>query len=302
MVTVVICTYNRSESLSATLRSLAEMAVPPGVAWEIIVVDNNSTDDTQGVVERFAAASGLKVRYVFEAQQGLSHARNRGIQEAKGDIIAFTDDDVSVGKEWVAEIQKAFTRLDCLALGGRIYPTWAHSRPDWLEEEGPYALQGPIIKFDLGDQTCEAKRLPFGANMAFKRVAFERYGLFRADLGRTNGGLMGGEETDFFHRLRQDGEKIFYVPGAYVRHPVVEERIQRSYYQSWHFDCGRTMVRLEGRPQRAVYYFGVPRYLLREIATNVIQWLTTLDTKRRFYHKVLVYHLAGKIVEMRSSH
>jgi glycosyltransferase involved in cell wall biosynthesis len=101
---VIICTYNRSGSLERTLASLARMELRDSADWELLVVDNNSKDDTRVVVDGFTRASGVNCRYIFEKEQGLSHARNRGIREAKGEIIAFTDDDVLLDRHWLKNI------------------------------------------------------------------------------------------------------------------------------------------------------------------------------------------------------
>lgn len=303
MISVIICTYNRSRILPATLNSLAQMAVPPDLRWEVIVVDNNSHDDTAEVVADFARTSKLRVRYLFERKQGLSNARNRGILEAAGEVIAFTDDDVVVDRLWLAELGKALQSFECIAVGGKIIPVWNTPKPDWFYDERPYSLGNAIVHFDMGD-TARLIRLitqtPFGANMAFRREAFAKYGLFRTDLGRINDVLMMGEETEFFRRLMDAGEVVAYTPNAIVRHPVEEIRTRKDYYQSWYFNFGKAQVRVEGVPKNAVRYFGVPRYLFRMIAGTILGWICTLDPKRRFRNKIHVYCIAGMMAESRS--
>src|SRR5712692_10304016 len=147
MISVVVCTYNRSKSLASTLESLGQMTTPPDLAWELIVVDNNSNDQTKKVVEEFASTSGLKVRYVHESTQGHTYARNRGIETAKGEIVVFTDDDVAVDEFWLANVRHAFDDFDCLAIGGRIVAVWDAAKPRWLQEDGPYALAKAIVSF-----------------------------------------------------------------------------------------------------------------------------------------------------------
>ena len=300
MTSVIICTYNRSDSLKTTLDSLAQMTVPPDLSWELIVVDNNSNDRTREVVEEFAATSGLNVRYDFEGRQGKSYALNRGIEGAKGEIIAFTDDDVAVDKFWLFHLTEVFERYGCLGVGGRVVAVWDAAKPSWLQEEGPYALASAIVSFDWGEEVCDAVEPPIGANMAFKKEVFAEHGVFRTDLGKMgNGRMIICEDFDFGRRLLNKKQKVVYTPKAVVYHPVAKERIRKAYFRSWYFNWGRARVRREGLPKRAVYYFGVPRFFFRTITENFIRWITTLEPKRRFYHELQAYLVAGMIVETR---
>ena len=299
MISVIICTYNRSSSLRVTLASLAHMTLPVDFRWELIVVDNNSKDDTAAVVEEFSITSGLHVRYAFESRQGLSYARNTGVQEASGEIIAFTDDDVEVDKLWILRLGEIFGELDCMAAGGRVIPVWSSPKPLWFYEEQSPSLSGVIAHFDLGDVVCETTTAPFGANMAFRKEAFSKYGLFRADLGRKGDVLISGEETEFCHRLVQGKEKIAYDPRAVVYHPVQEERTQKKYVQSWFFHRGWAQFRVDGIAQGAVCYYGVPRYLFRKISESFFAWIFSIESKNRFRNKLRTYHIAGMIAESR---
>jgi glycosyltransferase involved in cell wall biosynthesis len=302
-ISIVICTYNRSAMLARTLASLTSMLMPPGLKWELIIVDNNSKDDTRAVVNDFAARSGLDVRYVFEGAQGLSHARNRGIIEARCDVVVFTDDDVEVEKSWLFEMRRIFEESDCLAAGGKILPVWPAPKPRWYYEEGPYNLNGAILKFDLGDSPCDLKTPPFGANMAFRRLAFDKYGFFRTDLGVCGDIVTRGEETEFFHRLLEARERVVYSPNAIVYHPVSLERMRKTYIQSLFFTAGISQFRVDGLPRDAISYFGVPRYLYRAIAEKFFAWMFSIKPKERLRNKLQMYHTAGMIVEShRMSH
>ncbi|PYU26752.1 MAG: hypothetical protein DMG30_01210 [Acidobacteria bacterium] len=299
-ISVILCSYNRATSLEKTLESLRQMSVPPNLKWELVVVDNNSTDNTRGVVEEFARTSGLNVRYMFEPGQGSSRARNTGVANSTSEIIAFTDDDVEVSPEWLRELAGAFTEFDCMGVGGRSIPTWnGLCRPDWLITAGRYRLvSGPILDFDLGDQARELRVAPWGLNMAFRRVAFEKYGLFRTDLGISGSRRrITGGDTEFGNRLLRGGEKIVYSPKAVVLHPVVQLRITKNYFLEYYFCLGRTNVRQERWPAESVLYFGVPRYLFRELLGNGAQWLVALNRKKKFYYKAQMYHSLGQIAE-----
>ncbi len=298
MISVIICTYNRSSSLRKTLGNLAELW-PPGAPWELIVVDNNSIDDTAEVAKAFAAASNSNLRYVSEVNQGLSHARNAGIRAAEGDIVAFTDDDVTVDARWLCELQEAFDRFDCVGVGGKIVPVWTCEKPSWLVLDGPHALMKAVVRFDLGEEPCQLsiRTAPFGANMAFKKVAFKEHGFFRTDLGRKGKTLMIGEDTEFCARLLLAGGKLLYAPKAVVYHPVAGERLKKSYFRSWYFNYGRYMARVNGFPENSTLYFGVPRYLFRSLLAHICRWLFTFDSQRRFRHKLQVCESLGEISE-----
>jgi len=295
MVSVVICTYNRAASLVETLHSIERMQVPEDLSWELVVVDNNSDDDTAEVVKGFAASSCLNVRYIFEKRQGLSNARNRGITESAGEIVVFTDDDVTVGPSWLQEVSETFRRFDCLAMGGRIVPLWQVARPKWFYEGKPYSLSGAIVEYDLGPETRETSVVPFGANMAFRRQAFLRYGNFRPDLGRTKGSLMVGEDTEMFRRLLRGNEKIVYNAQAMVYHPVIKERMRKEYFERWYFNYGKAEARMNHGETKMVCYLGIPRYILRTAAESLVSWLFTAESSRRFQRKLKVCALFGHI-------
>jgi glycosyltransferase involved in cell wall biosynthesis len=301
MISVIVCTYNRAASLRKTLESLGQMFVPPDLTWELIVVDNNSADRTREVVGEFARTSEFRVRYVFEPKQGLCHARNTGVANATGEIIAFTDDDVQVAPEWLGELAHMFKECDCMGVGGRSIPAWnGLSKPDWLISAGPYSLaSGPILDFDLGE---EAKELsvsvpPWGLNMAFRKSAFEKYGMFRTDLDVSgSGGLLGGD-TEFGQRLLARGDKIMYSPKAVVFHPVEQRRITKGYFLRYYFRLGRTDIRQGGLESHAVLYFGVPRYMFRMLAQKSRTWLFAFGGRRRFYFKAQAFRLIGQMIE-----
>ena len=106
-ISVIICTYNRAESLPKTFQTLAAMDVPPGLSWELIVVNNNSSDSTEAVVAGFQAKAQFPVKYLFQGRQGKSHALNAGIQAAEGEFVAFTDDDCIVHKHWLKSLKRS---------------------------------------------------------------------------------------------------------------------------------------------------------------------------------------------------
>ena len=234
-VSVAVCTYNRAESLRDTLESLVAQQTN-GFTYEIIVVDNNSHDHTKTVAQQFNG----KVKYVFEPRQGVSYARNKGIQEAKGQVIAFTDDDVIVDPNWIASLYKCFKETKALAVAGKIERLWNCKRPGWLSDE----IMAPLIVQDLGSarkKWDQKNHHMVAANMAFHRSAFEKYGLFREELGRRGNSLIGGEDREIFKRLFEDGASIFYEPRAIVAHKVERERLSKEYMRRWFWEVGKTL-------------------------------------------------------------
>lgn len=297
MISVIVCTHNRARSLGNVLESLSGIAPPLGEAWELVLVDNNSTDDTAQVIRRFASSASMPVRYVFEPKTGLSHARNAGIAEAHGDFLAFTDDDVKLDAAWLCELRQTFDRFECLGVGGRIVPLWDRPKPDWLVTEGPGALMNVLPAFEFGMEPCLIRTAPYGANMAFQRAAFDKYGLFRTDLGKIGKVSLTGEDTEFGDRLLLHGERVAYSPFAVVYHPVDEERAKKQYFERWYFSYGRTLALRDGFPQHAICYFRVPRYLVRVAAASFGQWLVTLNPQQRFRHKLRLLICLGQIRE-----
>lgn len=240
LISAVVCTYNRCASLCETLNSLAAQRLPGEATLEIVVVDNNSADGTKAVVAEAARHSAWSVRYVFEPRQGLSYARNAGIRNAGGMLLAFIDDDVKVEPEWAAALLACFSETGCDAVAGKVNMWWTCPRPHWLADE----LHGPLISQDLGPQRrpwAERGRWMLGANMAFRRGVFERIGGFREELGRKGDALIGGEDREMSERLLAAGGALYYEPQAVAWHQVDQQRVSQPYLRRWYQDTGRTI-------------------------------------------------------------
>jgi len=293
-ITVVLATYNRAGSLHDTLQTFRLLACPAQLTWELVVVDNNSTDSTRDVVEKFAASVSFPVSYRFEKNQGRSAALNAGIMQAKGEVIVFTDDDVLVHPDWLAELKRTFDQFDCSAVAGRVVPVWNHPKPDWLEMDGHFA----VTNFDLGDEVQDIRVPPLGANSAFKRGLFLKYGIFRLDLGvRGSEHTITCDDTEFGERLIRGGEKIVYCPTAIVYHPVDPKRTTRKYFLSWYYYNGVSLTRTAGLPSHGPFWLGVPRWLYRELLANLAKWMLTAPGKLRFQRKLRAYRSIGNIAE-----
>lgn len=304
-ISIVLCTYNRASSLAAVLESLAALQTADDLSHEILVVDNNSSDNTANVIDSVRAVYPTLIRYVFEAGQGLSRARNRGIEEARGRLIAFTDDDIRVDQNWLKELSRALIAYPHVGFGGRILPTWDFTPPSWFIGSGSFHMLkgGVVVGHDLGDEPREYRldtRTPVGANMAFRREVFERHGLFRTDLGKTGKRVFFGEDAEFCGRLLRAGEKLLYLPQAVIYHPVDSARMTKSNFTISYFNIGRSIGRRSNYPEDAVRYFGVPRHLIRRFIGQIIRGIVRFGSgqhRKAFFHKLESYWLLGQIVE-----
>ncbi len=299
-ITVILCTYNRANSVGSALGSVLASNLPAGVEWEVLVVDNNSKDQTRAVISEFCERHPGRVRYVFESQQGLSNARNAGIREARGEIIVFTDDDVIVERTWLHNLTCSFRDGTWAGAGGRVCPPHNFIPPDWLTLDGSVMdASGVLALFSDGNVGGELSKPPFGANMAFRKSMFAKYGGFRSDLGRCGNNLMGNEDTEFGLRLLAGGERLRYEPSAIIYHPVPKERLNTQYFLSWWFAYGRAMYRQVGK--RAPVW-GIPRPYI-SLFSRGVRWLTSspLSPKERFYWKCRVWVAAGELSEMKAT-
>jgi glycosyltransferase involved in cell wall biosynthesis len=303
-VTVILCTYNRCQSLSAALGSVALSMMPDSIDWEVLVVDNNSRDQTREVVEDFSRRYPGRFRYLREPQQGKSYALNSGIREARGNVLAFLDDDVTVDPGWLQSLTAPLRSGEWAGSGGRTIPAQTFTPPDWLALDGPHSMVGILYAhFDLGDKPRELDRAPYGANMAYRKKMFEKYGVFRTDLGPSPNSEIPrpNEDTEFGRRLLAAGERLRYEPAAVVYHPVLENRIQKEYFLDWWFDYGRAMVREWGQGPDI---WGIPRpYLnmlaigIKAMAPSMRRWMLALNPQGRFHWKCSVWMAAGEISE-----
>lgn len=299
-ISVILCTHNRCGSLAKALKSMTALTLPQGVDWEVVVVDNNSNDQTREVVEKnFCNRYPGRFRYLFEPQPGKSYALNAGIREAQGDILAFTDDDVTVEPAWLKNLTAALHDSEWAGAGGRVVPEWACSPPRWLSLDGPYALGDTLALFDRGDQACEISENPFGANMAFRKAMFEKYGGFRTDLGPRGGSQepQKSEDAEFGRRLLLAGERLRYEPSAVVHHWVPESRLQKKYFLEWWFDKGRSDIRRSGIRPDTKCYRGIPLSLIRPMIASTLRWVVAMRPHERFYRKVQLWELAGEFAE-----
>lgn len=307
---VIVCTYNRCQNLQPCLSALARQEDVSGIDWEVVVVDNNSSDDTPATVERLARELPVTVRYVREAQQGLNHARNCGVTHSRGTHFTFVDDDILVSSQWLAALHRAFGRTDADAVGGRIHLDPSIELPPWVVPGSETA--GFLGYQDLGDEPFRmdgTSNYPFGGNMSFHRRVVEKIGLFDTRLGRKGEGrkrgeLFKGAETDYFHRLAAaGGARIFYEPQAIVYHRVQPFQLQRRYFLTIHFNAGFQKALYDSSEFRR-RALGVPLFLYPQLTRAMTRYLRLLVTRgpnHAFRQLMTVGHFLGTMAGYRSA-
>jgi len=229
-VSVILCTYNRVTLLGRVMEQLAAQKTSPELTWEVLIVDNHSSDATAALAKEYVQRFPGRFRYAYVAQQGKAHALNAALDMVGSEILAFTDDDVDIDPMWLQELIRPFADPMCMGTGGRIVPVFNQGQPPWLRGPLTRELRGPLVEFDLGDQPQALRQAPYGANMAFRREIFQRHPRFRTDLGPKGRNAVKGEDIEIAHRLIEAGEPLVYVPTALVRHPVEPDRQRRSYF------------------------------------------------------------------------
>lgn len=290
---IIVCTYNRAESLRDTLHALKALQPAPGRAWEVIVVDNNSKDHTKAVVQEAQRAWPL-LRYEFEGAQGLSHARNHGIARARGEVILFTDDDVLPEPEWLETTLAGLQSYGADACGGYIAPIWESPPPAWLTERFYGFLAVRTDRTDDHPITVDTPT-PFGANMAFRRNAFDRVGLFDTSRGRKGAVLASGEDGEMFERILAARMKVMFLGRSRVHHKVESFRTTKRYFRRWRFQTSRNIAQSRGTAgDRRL--FNVPLYvypqLLRAIGRMV--WSRFAQpADEAFNREIVVFHFLG---------
>ncbi len=268
-ISVIIATHNRCNLLDDCLTHLARQAFIPGD--EIVVVNNGSIDGTPAVVARHARGSAVPLVYVEEPVPGKSYAVAAAVRVAKGDVLAFTDDDVNVAPTWLDSTRRAMADQLTALVGGPVEPRWERRPPAWLRlpAENCGRLTAPLALLNYGVDTIDlGPRTVLGANLAVRRDVFVRVGGFAPHLGKLRGTLLGGEDHELCRRVQDAGLRAVYRPDVRVRHWVPVDRMRVGYYLSWYFWSGITNAAMDAeQPPRGRTVLGVPLYLFRRGAS-----------------------------------
>ena len=262
-LSIIVCTRNRARQLATLFQCLGSQRDIEDIRWEIVIVDNNSTDNTKEVAYAFCEGSNLKVNYLFEPNTGLSYARNSGILASKGSLLLFIDDDVLIPQEFISNALfaiKEFSEFDIF--GFRVLPEWPESGlqnqafkpPFWLSFKKPLNLPINLIQsflpvHDLGPEPLQypnrIAKNPIGASFLVKKEVFEKLGPFREDLGAGQSGVC--EDTEFFWYALINNFKILYWPYAALYHTVDPDRLTVSYLHKWYFNLGKSLYLIKSR-------------------------------------------------------
>jgi glycosyltransferase involved in cell wall biosynthesis len=262
-VVVAICTWNRAALLDQTLAEMRKLRIPDGVEWEVLIVNNNCTDETDDVIGRHSPH--LPLRRLFEPNPGQSNARNCAIEAASGELIVWTDDDVLVDPDWVAEYVNAAQKWeDAAFFGGQILPWFEGNPPKWLQQHWR-TVEGVFAVRDLGEEPLPFSQdvVPFGANFAVRTDVQRRY-QFDPNLGLRPNGNMRGEETAVIQRMLTDGLTGWWLPLSKVRHFIPKSRQTSTYLYSFYHGLGQYVGIQHNRGVRQL--FGRPRWLWKSWA------------------------------------
>ena len=224
LVSIIVCTRNRSVSLDATLASFGRLEIPSGLSIEVVVVDNDSTDETKMVIEKYTNSTHFVVHYVFEKRPGLARCRNRGISSAAGTLLLFTDDDCLPDPGWLSKAVGLIDRTMRQVIGGRVE---LHNAQDL-----PLTIKTSPIR-----EVYAGSLLPgfiHGCNMIVGRMVIAEIGGFDQRFGAGTS-LIAAEDTDFLYRAYRKGIPVIYDPDPLVYHdhgrrrPDEEDRLMRGY-------------------------------------------------------------------------
>ena len=238
MISVILCTYNRDKYIYNVLKSVAENDYPHD-QYEIVLVNNNSTDGTENECRRFQADyPDIRFRYFLETNQGLSYARNCGIRNAQGDLLAYVDDDATVNPEYLRTYSDFFTHHpEAVAAGGPILPVYETEEPEWMTHYTRQLITGKLF---LGNNQREFPRgaFPGGGNACYRKSVFDTVGLFNVELGRKGNSLIGAEEKDLFDKMTTHSMHFFYLPNAILYHIIPPHKLTQDYFDRLTYSIG----------------------------------------------------------------
>ncbi len=294
-ISVAVCTYNRADILPKCLESLADQTADSEL-FEVLIIDNNSTDDTKKIALDFCEKHN-NFRYIFEEKQGLSHARNRAINEAKGIYIAYIDDDAIADKEWVEKISSVIqNNKDIAAFGGKILPWYNTEKPKWFKDEfGLHSWGDKHLQLSL-------QNYPFGlsgSNMIFKKDILEKYNGFSAEYGMTGNKIAFGEESLLFNKMLKNKENIQYFPEIFVYHLVSDKSYSLKEAFKRSIQNGKAIAQIRGSKLLSIDF-------IKKLSMFSFSFFElTIFTIPGFFSKALLYkklkkfgYFAGYITEI----
>jgi len=336
-LSIIITSFNRCEKLETLLEDITtqhrRLRSSEASEVELILIDNNSFDETNEIAYRFIENTGLSIKFFTENQLGISNARNLAIGKASGDLLAFLHDDINLDDDWLKEVYKIACNChehEIGVYGGRSIPMWQDSFPDWLHLEPPYGIDQAVFNgHSYGDieqhypfeSEFGIARVPNGINVLVRKEVFENCGTFRTDLGASASGGFGlGEDIEFFNYLETLKIPIIYSPQIIVFHPVDPSHMTIQSIRRWYFKSARarywaaftdrmgrepnSLYGIEPKHRKWVPSFlkekvsGVPLFLYAKFTLLVMRWLIshlTVGAKKRHWLSYKISETMGEI-------
>jgi glycosyltransferase involved in cell wall biosynthesis len=298
-IDVIIATYNRCGLLRITLDSLLKAHVPSGLDVTVVVVDNNSTDDTRAVAQAYEPKFQGRLKYILEQHQGKSYALNAGIAGTNGDLVGMIDDDEQVDVRWFEVVHEWFSRSDIDFIGGPYKPTWEIKPPEWLPTNYP-AVIGRIDEInEVRTFGVDYPGMLLGGNAVIRRAIFEQIGPYSTSLGPAKNRLLRGEDDDMYERLIAAEARGKYVPDLIIYHYIPASRLTKSYHRSWCFWKGVSRsIEARQRREQVPHVFGVPRYrygdaVRRSVCAARNAWTGKLSPSEALSAELVWWDLAG---------
>jgi glycosyltransferase involved in cell wall biosynthesis len=282
-VTVLIATRNRADRIGAALAAVAGQRTGGMFAFEILVADNGSTDGTRRAVEAFAAASPVPVRYLYEPRPGKPYAVNTALAQARGRLVAFTDDDVRQDGGWLAALRGCFEATGADAVLGKILPDWQAERPAWMTNGLTEAFVfGALGCVDHGEarleSTLERPLYWVGGNIAL-----------RADVARRLGGydarMVRAQDTELLWRCMRRGHRVMYEPSAVVHHAVTADRLTPAHFRNWWTTRGYYRALRTPWKRSHLVLLESPGWYART-GREALRWLLSRSSGQRLLHEV----------------
>ncbi|MEJ7576972.1 MAG: glycosyltransferase [Pyrinomonadaceae bacterium] len=298
-MTLLVCTFNRSGDLREMLQTALAQETDGEFAYEVLVVDNNSSDDTRGVVEELIRRGHANLRYLFEGRQGKSHALNTGLSHVRGWAYTICDDDFLLPEDWLKKISAAFhSHPEASFVSGKVLPAWGATGapPAWLTARHWSA----IAMTDYGEEEFyvdEENQLCLLA-CSFRTSDVKAVGGYHAELGVTKNQIGGTEDFELLQRLWKSGRKGIYLPHIWFHHKVTRERLTKQYHRRWHTGHGRfcAAMRAEEIEKSRTRLFDVPAHLYRQAATDALLWTKCSlrgQSEAAFVHETQLRFFAG---------
>ena len=302
-LSIIVSTRNRARQLATLFQCLGSQKDIENLNFEIVIVDNNSSDNTKEVAYAFCEGSNLKVHYLFEEKTGLSYARNSGVLASKGTYLLFVDDDVLIPEQFFSSVLFGLQEFpEFHIFGYKVLPKWGDFKsPFWMTFKRPFGLSQSFLPIhDLGGEALpypnRRAKNPIGACFLAKKEVFEKLGPFREDLGAgSQSGLH--EDSEFFWWALVNNFKLLYWPYAFVYHPVDSKRLTMSYLHKWYFNSGKSLylIKNTGRIKKEMRDGGWKWTKLFLLILFLPVTLVLLLIKRPFYLSTLLARTLGEI-------